>query len=497
MIAGNGSRTAAIDLSRHPLLIPAACVGAVLVVGLAAVLGMSTYLLGLVVIGAVAAAAWRWPVLAAVFYAFFMSIDRFVILVLFHFVGSDLITKGIQLWKDGFVALLVLRVFYDLLFANRKRTLHYVDLLIIGFIVLAGAYLIYPGPFDVDPFTRIQGFRTDVTFLFAYLIGRGLQIERSRLRWLVLALVPGSLIVAAVAVWQVAAPVSANHFFDVLGYQQFSQLQGSLSSTTAIRGRGINGIDLPRASSLQLGDLALAYYQLFMVTVAAALLFVSRTGRQLIACGALLLVMLATLALTGSRSGLLAAGVTLVAMTVLARVPLKLVAVAAAGVVACLVVVVAASIDVTRLAGLLTISDPSSLGHQAAAVRSLDLIQEQPLGGGLGTAGTIGQRYLGSLGITNENWFLQIGSEMGVLGAVLFVVISVSVLAASVRGYLGVSDVWLRVITLSTAGSALGFLILGNFLHAWENTVLSIFIWLVAGIAMRARSLEASREYNR
>jgi hypothetical protein len=39
--------------------------------------------------------------------------------------------------------------------------------------------------------------------------------------------------------------------------------------------------------------------------------------------------------------------------------------------------------------------------------------------------------------------------------------------------------------------------VLGNFLHAWENTVLSIFIWLMAGLALRARSLEASEEYQR
>jgi hypothetical protein len=50
---------------------------------------------------------------------------------------------------------------------------------------------------------------------------------------------------------------------------------------------------------------------------------------------------------------------------------------------------------------------------------------------------------------------------------------------------------------LSTVGAGVGFLVLGNFLHAWENTVLSIFVWLIAGIAIRARSLEASPEYQR
>jgi hypothetical protein len=482
-------------LARPGLLIAVGFATSALVLVLASILGLSLYLGVLAVMLALAFVAWRWPVWAAVFYAFFMSINRFVILVVFEYSGSDLLTKGFQLWKDGFVVVLTLRVLYELLFTNRPRRLRYLDVLVVAFIVLGAAYLIYPGPFEVDPFTRVQGFRTDVTFLFAYLIGRGMAIDRRHLRWLVLALVPGSLIVTGVAIWQVVAPASANHFFDLFGFSQFSELQGTLSSSTAVRTRGINGIDLPRASSLQLGDLALAYYQLFMVAVAAALLFVARSRWQKVAAAAFLLVMLGTLALTGSRSALLATGIVLLAMTLLARAPLQMVAVGAAGVVVAIVVVVATKIDLSLLPRLLTLSDPSALGHASAGVRSLDLIQQQPLGGGLGTAGTIGQRFLGPMSITNENWFLQIGSEMGVIGAVLFIVISVVLIASAVRAYLGVKDDWLRVITLATAGSGLGFLVLGNFLHAWENTVLSIFIWLLAGIAIRARSLEVSPEY--
>ena len=484
-------------LMRPGLLMPVGFATTALVLVLASIAGLSLYLGVMAMMLGVAVATWRWPVAAAVFYAFFMSINRFVILLVFQYSGSDLATKGIQLWKDGFVAVLVLRVLYELLFTNRPRRLRYVDVLVVAFIVLAAAYLMYPGPLDVDPFTRVQGFRTDVTFLFAYLIGRGMVIDRRQLRWLVLALVPGGLLTAGVAVWQVAAPASANHFFDLLGFQQFSDLQGSLSSTIAVRGRGINGINLPRASSLQLGDLALAYYQLFLVTVAAALMFMSRSRWQKVASGAFLLLMLGTLALTGSRSGLLAAGIALLAMTILARAPMQIVLAGAAGVVIAVLLVVATKVDITLLPGLLTLSDPSALGHAAAAVRSLELIQQQPLGDGLGTAGTIGQRYLGDLSITNENWFLQIGSEMGVFAAVLFIAISVALVAAAVHAYLGVKDLWLRVITLSTAGSGIGFLVLGNFLHAWENTVLSIFIWLLAGIAIRARSLEASPDYQR
>jgi hypothetical protein len=45
------------------------------------------------------------------------------------------------------------------------------------------------------------------------------------------------------------------------------------------------------------------------------------------------------------------------------------------------------------------------------------------------------------------------------------------------------------------AGGAVGFLVIGNVLHAWEVSVLSILFWLLAGIAVRADELEASPGY--
>ncbi|HEX2648173.1 MAG TPA: O-antigen ligase family protein [Candidatus Dormibacteraeota bacterium] len=477
-------------------LVPACLVVAGLLVLGAAMVGLSLVLAAGVGIALIALAAWRWPVWTAVFYAAFMSVDRFVVLLVFHVTGSDLLTKMAQLWKDEVVALLLARVVYQLLFTKAPRRIQYVDLLVMAFIVLTAVYLVYPGPFNVDPFTRLQGFRTDATFLFAYLIGRGLAIDRRQLRWLTLALIPGSLVGMAVALWQVLAPTSAGHFFDLLGFQQFSGLQGTLTSE-AIRGRGVNGVDLPRASALQLGDLALAFYQLYLVVIAAALFFEARVRRDQLLSGAFLIAMGGTLILTGSRSAIVAGAVAVTAMAILGRAPLRLIVVGGAGLACGLIALVASGVDLTLVPRLLTLSDPSSVAHASAAVRSLDLIQSQPFGGGLGTAGTIGQRYLGDLSITNENWFLQIGSEMGVIGAVLFAAICVAVTALATHRYLGVKDYWLRVLTLSTVGAGLGFLVLGNFLHAWENTVLSIFIWLMAGLALRARSLEASEEYQR
>jgi O-antigen ligase len=125
----------------------------------------------------------------------------------------------------------------------------------------------------------------------------------------------------------------------------------------------------------------------------------------------------------------------------------------------------------------------------------LAVIQDQPLGRGLGTAGTIGQRFVGNLAITNENWYLQLGTEMGVLAAVLYLLIVGVVALLCLKSYFEVRDFWLKSLALGVGAGAIGFLILGNFLHAWENTVLSMVFWLLAGVVVRARDLEDSPAY--
>ena len=82
------------------------------------------------------------------------------------------------------------------------------------------------------------------------------------------------------------------------------------------------------------------------------------------------------------------------------------------------------------------------------------------------------------------------------LTAALYVAIVLLIMVMAVRNHGLVKDFWLRVITLAVAGGALGFIVLGNFLHAWENTILSIALWFFAGIAARAPELERSADYD-
>jgi len=487
---------------RRPSMPPGRLLALVALIGAAgfvlfafSALGLVTLAAGAGIMALIGVAAWRWPAWTVVFYAGFAPVNRFVILAILHFTGSDLLTKALELWKDGILAILVARVIADALTARKPPRLRYLDLLIISFLLLAAIYIVYPGPHNTDLFTRIQGFRTDASFLLAYFIGRGLHLERRHLRWILLALIPGSLAVAAVAAWQVAAPGQANAVFSSLGLEGFNSLQGSIGASTAVRTRGAGAFDIPRASSLQLGDLALAFYQLVLVSIAAALLFHARSLRDRLASGAFLTMMMATLAMTVTRSAIFAIAPVLMVMAAMARRFGRLLLVAFACMVVAVTMVSVIGITSQSFDRFLIEGSASSAGHLDAAVRSLVAIQENPVGIGLGTAGTIGQRYDRVDPLTNENWYLQIATEMGLLGAAIYAAITLVMTAICFLTYPTLRDPWTRALALGVGGASIGFLIVSNFLHAWENTVVSILFWLLAGIVVRSRQLEQEPTY--
>jgi O-antigen ligase len=194
--------------------------------------------------------------------------------------------------------------------------------------------------------------------------------------------------------------------------------------------------------------------------------------------------------MTLSRSVIVTAAGILVLIGVVTGRMRRLVAMVAIIGIGALAFLVASNVSADTITRLFAAEDASATGHVNAITRSLDVIQGSPLGLGLGTAGTIGQRILADQAITNENWYLQIATEMGIAMGVLFLAIVVALLGYAAVSYRRARDFWVRTLCLGVAVCAVAFLVLGNVLHAWENTVLSMFIWLLAGLAVRGPELE-------
>lgn len=104
-------------------------------------------------------------------------------------------------------------------------------------------------------------------------------------------------------------------------------------------------------------------------------------------------------------------------------------------------------------------------------------IAHQPLGAGPGTAGPASARNYGHARIA-ENYYLQIGQEIGFVGLGLFILINVLV----------VQRLWKRTDTLSRVllASFIGITIVNLMSHAWVDDTLSLLWWGLAGAALSA-----------
>jgi hypothetical protein len=459
-------------------------------------MGIVFAVLALLTVGVVL--VWRHPGWTVVMLVALVPVNRFLILLVFHYGHSHAITSLAQLWKDLLIAILTFRTLDDLILRRRPK-IHYVDVLIGALVALSLVYLIYPGPTgQIDFLERVIGFRADMWFLFAYFVGRALVLQRRHVRALLTWLIPGTVLVYVIAFMQFALPNWFNAFFNKLGYAAFIATQSTYGDADVIRFRGIAGAaNLPRASSLLLGDLALSFFSIFAIAVGGALLLTATTSKARWGYGAFTVFAFAGMVLTLTRSAVIAAAVMLLFMGLvtwrLRLIGLLLGVIVTAGLFA----MVSGLIPISAVSALANPHEASIQAHGGAIENSLTLLRHNPFGLGLGTTGTIGQRIYGSAAITTENWYLAIALELGIVPSLLFIAASIGVGIEAFLSFRRVTDPYLHRVSLVVLGGSLGFLILSSLLSAWEVPVLSMAFWLLAGISVGARETDVDPDYQR
>lgn len=122
------------------------------------------------------------------------------------------------------------------------------------------------------------------------------------------------------------------------------------------------------------------------------------------------------------------------------------------------------------------VSISSNQGHVAAFKAGIGDVVHHPLGSGPGTAGPASFYNNGKARIA-ENYYVQVGQELGWIGIGLFLLIIAGV------GYL----LWVRradPLALSLFASLAGISIVNMLSHAWADDTLAYVWWGLAGIAM-------------
>jgi O-antigen ligase len=104
-------------------------------------------------------------------------------------------------------------------------------------------------------------------------------------------------------------------------------------------------------------------------------------------------------------------------------------------------------------------------------------LRDHRLGTGPGTAGPASYYNTGHRERIAENYFIQIGQEVGIIGMALFLLINIGV------GYL----LCVRrddPLALSLFASLIGLTFVNMLSHAWADDTLAYIWWGLAGIAM-------------
>jgi len=134
-----------------------------------------------------------------------------------------------------------------------------------------------------------------------------------------------------------------------------------------------------------------------------------------------------------------------------------------------------------------TITTTSDQGHASAFRAGLHDLVHEPLGHGPGTAGPASV-YSNHPARIAENYFIQIGQEVGWLGLTVFIVINVWVAKL----------LWLQradTLALGLFAGLLGVSVVALLSHAWTDDTLAFLWWGLAGLAVGNHAVLRSRSF--
>jgi len=403
---------------------------------------------------------------------------------------------ALSLWKEGILGI-ILGIACIEIFQKRRSLLRVdlLDMLILSLIILS--FLLFFFHFPLSPsdparagtFHFLLGFKYDFVPLIAFLLLR-------RVSWSTdfqevvqkLLLVLGGVI----AILGFVSLFASSAIFTFFGYSDLHSLYvpgGPLAAFQQIESLGIHRMQSTMSGPNQLGMWLLLPWSIALVR-----------RRYTIA-----VIIFVAILLTFSRAAWIASGIIFI-MVLWRSVPRKLFFRALGGV---FVASFLAAVVLYSYAPGIIARSVSTQNHIDRPLEAMRMIKAHPFGLGLGSAGPASNRvsdacvhlpegadvtwaqdrqnlcvFRGDVQvqpvdrvcqcpILPENWYLQIGVEMGLLGMVLFIAFVILMILRSPKG----STAILPFIGVSVAAL---------FLHAWEDSAVSLSIMILLAVSFSA-----------
>ncbi len=160
-------------------------------------------------------------------------------------------------------------------------------------------------------------------------------------------------------------------------------------------------------------------------------------------------------------------------------------------VAACLAVLAVGGLFSLRNTGVISHTTKAQVGEYSSNEYHWNYIKagalgiwHNPLGHGPGTAGLASIKNQQG-GLLTENYYLQVGYEVGVAGLLLFVAVNVLVCIYIWR----CKNMWTPVLL----ASFLGYVFINILLHSWSNEAVAAQWWILAGLTLSTLRPHAKR----
>jgi len=384
----------------------------------------------------------------------------------------------IRLWKEFLLVPLAVVAIYYLLADKRLRNEFansWVNRLILVYLLLLAVAAAVPLALgDVSAKSVWYGLLVDSRFLIFFLVVLILASRSNwlRINWQKLLLAPAVLVAAFAILQYLVLP------YDFL--KHFGYGDSTISPYETIN-HNINHI---RVASTLRGANPLGAYLILPISMITVYLLKEKRERRdkLVIGGGLLIAMIFSF----SRSAWLGAVLSVVAICWLALTKVRLRKMMVYAAVTIVVVGLLATIAFHNNRTFQTTflhtengssaPESSNYGHRAALERAVKDVAHHPLGSGVGTAGPQSV-YNKDLPRIAENYYLQIGQEIGIAGMILFIAIITLVL---MELYHRKDD----PMALALFASLLGLSMVGLLSHVWTDDTLAYIWWGLAGICL-------------
>jgi hypothetical protein len=398
--------------------------------------------------------------------------------------------------KDAMVVSIgIAAVRFRLAHPSQRRRFGLLEYAAAGYIAIATAYLMLPFAFpDIlggQPWSvRISAWRIDSLFVVLLLFCRHAPFSVKDVRRLAVVGVLVGVAMFGSVLWEFFDQASYSNFFvhtvDLTTYEEsILHITPGLAPFGYVIHNTLESHNVVRAGGFFTDQIELGFFSVMPFAIATQFLIGSTIKLRWlvasVAAGAT-----ALLALT--RSAILACGVALVLIVYLgytrnakSRVAALLLVVAAVFAI----IPVASHSDVggrfdSLFGGNATGEDNQD--HYQATRSGFDEVFAHPTGRGLGANPGTGERFHTTILTVTENSYLQVGTELGVGGMVVFVLMYLAALRELWRRSRDPGDGGELAAALLAAGG--GLLIGGLFLQIWIEIPISLTFWGLVGAVL-------------